>query len=321
MKKKVFIIDHNEGGRLANQLWPYISVYAYCLEKKYEIENFSFFQYAEYFQNKTSNIIALFINKIFYFLKKITRPKYHGQLLRRYRVIYKTIIKLIFSFCKIRIEAPDLPNVKPRIIYLPPTKNYDKRFELFEKDKSKILLLNGWLFRNPEGLKRYHCEIINYFKPKKDIAEKVDNFINNIRRNYKKIVGVHIRQGDYKNKFLNGRYYFNEKEVNVILNEYLKLASEEKSKIFFIVCSDEDVDLKYFPDLNIGKSIFKNPVEDLYLLATTDLIIGSNNTFGTLASYFGNIPFIVFQRERIDWEYYKNKNEYFENKYSTFVWY
>ena len=45
--KKIIILWHN-GGRLANQLWLYISVYAYALEKKYDLENHTFFEYSEY---------------------------------------------------------------------------------------------------------------------------------------------------------------------------------------------------------------------------------------------------------------------------------
>jgi len=72
--------------------------------------------------------------------------------------------------------------------------------------------------------------------------------------------------------------------------------------------------------LNVVKSYF-GPVEDLFLLAATDIIIGADSTFGAFASYYGNIPLIVFQRPRIDWDYYKDKQYYFENKYNQFVAY
>jgi len=54
------------------------------------------------------------------------------------------------------------------------------------------------------------------------------------------------------------------------------------------------------------------------LLAATDIIIGSDSTFGAFASYYGNLPFIVFEK-KIDWNYYKDKKYFFENKKCTTV--
>ena len=58
----VIILNHNSG-QLANQLWDYISIYAYCLEKKFECRNYCFFEYSKYFSMPVKNI---FIDIIFY---------------------------------------------------------------------------------------------------------------------------------------------------------------------------------------------------------------------------------------------------------------
>ena len=54
MTKKVIILQHN-GGRLANQLWPFVSIYAYCLENNFELDNYCFFEYTRYFSIKIQN--------------------------------------------------------------------------------------------------------------------------------------------------------------------------------------------------------------------------------------------------------------------------
>src|SRR3989344_2287792 len=46
--KRIIILDHNRG-RLANQLWNFMSIYAYCLEKGYALENYSFFDEVDSF--------------------------------------------------------------------------------------------------------------------------------------------------------------------------------------------------------------------------------------------------------------------------------
>ena len=71
-------------------------------------------------------------------------------------------------------------------------------------------------------------------------------------------------------------------------------------------------------NLSVSK---KSAVYDLFLLSKTDIILGSNSTFSAFASYYGNIPLVVMQKEKMDWDYYADKKSYFENKYSTFVSY
>jgi hypothetical protein len=93
--------------------------------------------------------------------------------------------------------------------------------------------------------------------------------------------------------------------------------NQDAKKTYFIICSDEKIDLKKFKNLNISQNT-GNEIEDLFLLAKTDFIIGANSTFGAFASYYGNIPFLVFDH-KIDWGYYFDKKYYFENKYSTMV--
>jgi hypothetical protein len=80
------------------------------------------------------------------------------------------------------------------------------------------------------------------------------------------------------------------------------------------VCSDESVDKEKFMGINFVVSD-KGAVEDLFILASCDVILGSDSTFGGFASYWGNIPHIVFKQNKIDWVYYENKTQYFENKY------
>lgn len=318
MKKTVKILNHNKGGRLANQLWLYINIYAYCLEKHYQLKNYCFFQYSKYFNiPKKSKIINIIFFSFPKFLKIIFPKKYLETISYYQERIYELFTDKIKKYTKFKIiYAPDSDT--PVIHYLKPTKNTDSLLDEFEKNKDRIIFFEGWVFRNPIGINKFHKEIMKYFRPKFKIQNKINTTINNLKSKYKHVVGVHIRQGDYKKRYKNGKLYFNEKEINSILKEYLKNFKKNVNKICFIVCSDEDVNLNYFKNLNVIKNN-GNPIEDLFLLANTDIIIGADSTFGALASYFGNIPFIIFQRDKIDWTYYLDKNKYFENKYCTSI--
>lgn len=313
--KKIIILDHPSGCRLANQLWNYISVYAYCLEKGYKCKNYSFFEnkkqpnqpnsiktYYNFFNIPHSNLIK-FMLWVHVNISKINkRPR-----------LYYRYVKII----KKNNNKQTIYSQEGEPFYLPPTNNQNneqlKQIHDIENNKHKIKYLDGWLFRNPVGIKKYHKQIVEYFKPNKHISKYINNLIKPIKERHKQIVGVHIRQSDYKKLFDNGKRYFNELEVRKILNEYIEFANIDKEKIIFLICSDEKINKSYFKGLNFI-SCEGNEAEDLFTLSACDVIIGAKSTFGPWASYYGNIPFIVFER-KMDWNYYKNKNlnKYFEN--------
>jgi len=310
------------GARLANQLWNFISIYAYCLEKKYTYQNFSFFEekkhkgekifnsfidYSRYFNIPLKNIFIKIM--LFFHLR-------NNKFFRKIRPYHK-YVKIIKIF---RGEKIIYSGGSP--FYLAPSENKNKeqteKIKKLELDQGKKIYFSGWFFRNPLGISKYHEEIVEYFKPKKEIQKKIAGLTEKLKSQYEHIVGVHIRQSDYKKEFLDGKLYFNEKEVSIFLGQYLDYYNKKSEKTCFIICSDEAVNLNYFTGLNVIKSDF-NGVTDLFLLAATDIIIGSDSTFGAFASYYGDIPMIVFQRNKIDWDYYKDKQKYFENKYITMV--
>jgi hypothetical protein len=100
-----------------------------------------------------------------------------------------------------------------------------------------------------------------------------------------------------------------------------KYLDQKQEKYCFLVCSDEKIKEGKFPNINF---IFGpgNEIEDLFILSKTDFIIGSDSTFGAFASYYGNIPMkIMKNKNNCNWEYYFNKEKYFENKDNTTVQY
>lgn len=313
MKKRKVVILRAGGNELANQLWNYASIYAYALNKGYELTNPSFFEYGEYFTMPAPN----YFFKIFFFLpfKKYTKRK---TAFRRkiWRKVYFWYTKIIIRTFRNQVVSYTNPENKP--FYLAPTRPSVEKLLQTEQDGGGIYF-DGWLFRNPIGLEKYREHILKYFKPKDAIANNVSSQMQGLRNKYKHIVGVHIRQGDYTT-WRGGTYLISQTRVREILDEYLKGKNVTASETCFVITSDGFVDTSIFNNLNIVVSK-ENAVHDLFLLSSADAIIGSNSTFGAFASYYGNIPLIVMQKEEMDWDYYTNKNTYFENKYSTFVHY
>ncbi|OGZ04652.1 MAG: hypothetical protein A2648_00955 [Candidatus Lloydbacteria bacterium RIFCSPHIGHO2_01_FULL_41_20] len=309
--KKIVIIKSG-GNELANQLWNYISVYAYALERGYRLVNPAFFEYGSYF-NMVSAPGLLF--KLFFLGPFKNYNKRKTALRRRiWRKFYTWYTKIVIFFADKNLTSSN--DRESIVYYLPPSVPSTKELALLENN-SKTMYFDGWLFRNPRGIEKYREKIKEYFKPRKDIEAQAKSNIEKLKNHYEKVVGVHIRQRDYE-KWRNGQYFIKQGRVREIINEYLQGAGLDSSKICFAITSDGPIETSMFNGLNIFVSK-ENMVHDIFFLARTDLIIGSNSTFGAFASYYGNIPFIVMQKEKVDWDYYRDKAKFFENKYSTFV--
>lgn len=313
MKKNIIILNHPKGCRLANQLWNYASILAYAIEKGYDCKNYSFIEdkrfpgglhltgnYYNYFEISESGLIKFFLS--IHFLINALNKKIN--LLYRYVALIKKICpdQIIYS-------GENLP------YYLPPTSASDEKLNNLEKN-DKNIYFDGWYFRNPAGLLKYHKKITGCLKPKKQTAIKINDAIAGLKNKYDHIVGVHIRQADYQ--IINqGKLFLSPTEVYGILLTYLQKFNKNRNKTIFIICSDGEIDKSIFSNLNILHEK-RSAVEDLFLLAKTDVIIGSNSTFGAFAAYLGLKPFIVLEKN-MDWDFYRDKTNYFENKKCTMV--
>ncbi len=301
---KKLIILKNGGGELANQLWNYTSIYAYGIEIGARVQNPSFFEYHASFQFLPQEHLLTRVCTILFL-----RPKRRSHPLNRIgRLIYKSISSIIGILNKDHLISSE--NSTNSITYVPPTASIPQTF-----DGYNTIYFNGWLFRNPEGLDRHRTALIEAFRPRKHITEKVHTIVKQLRRTYRHIIGVHIRQGDYAT-FKGGRYLIDQKRMSEIMREYIHKHDLTPAEVGFIITSDGSIDINQFTGLNITVST-ADAVTDLFTLSSTDAIIGSNSSFGHFAAWYGNIPHIVATKEPIEWSYYSRQNTYFRNKYCT----
>lgn len=273
--KKV-VIYKNNGGRLANQLWNYACVYAYCLEKGYQCSNYAFFRYQNYFRVRSGNwLIDKILSKAPFFISRFIYPVYEayvGLLLKG----------MVISDCGSEFMLPPTPN-----------KNVlqSKSLERLENGKNKDIYFKGWLFRNPVGLDRYHADVRRCLRPSDRAEAEISTVMLRAKQKGSKIIGVHIRQGDYK-KWQGGKYYFSFSEARKLLDKFLSQHDNQK-QVVFIICTDGDFDEAAFNGLNYVRGA-GSAVSDLFLLSRTDIILGSNSTYGRWAAYYGGVPFIQF---------------------------
>lgn len=315
-QKPTVTIIQASGGELANQLWNYISIYAYCLEKGYALHNPSFYEYGKFFDLPKINF---FYDVLFFkpFTGNTQRKWSHKK--RVWRKMYKIFSDLyIKTHKKTHIHIPD----NPKPFYLSPSPSMSQHTQAHEalarlESQKSSIVFSGWLYRNPVGIERYRSEIRSYIRPSKQVSYSVNQFLRPLRESYKHVIGVHIRQGDYAT-WQGGTYFVPQERVRDILREYLAQNSMNSGETCFVIASDGPIKMENFTEFTV-KVTGKSMVEDLFILANTDAVIGSNSTFGDFAAYYGNIPHIIFEKGPMDWSYYADKNSFFPNKYCTWV--
>ena len=167
---------------------------------------------------------------------------------------------------------------------------YNLGDEIFtKKARSKLVLTNGWMFRDRVNQLRYRDQVVKIFTPNKKYISSVENFYNKYREKNDVLIGVHIRRGDYR-RFNEGIWFYDISDYYDKIKEVAALERFTGKKIGFIICSDEkqiEFDSTHSFNIYFEKRHF---IEDLYLLAKCDFIIGPPSTFSIWASYYGSVP-------------------------------
>ena len=301
---KKIVIQKSGGGELANQLWNYASIYAYGLETGAVVCNPAFFEYHSFFNFlPKESLPTRFVARFF----RTARRRAHviNRFWRFCVAISNNLILSLHVSCTLSSQ-----NASNTPVYLPPTGP-------LQKSSCETLYFSGWLFRNPEGLKKYRSELVRVFAPRKEIGTKVDDIVSPLRKNTSTLLGLHIRQGDYK-VFKGGRYLISAQRMRELVEEYGAQHQLIPDNMQLLITSDGPVDMGAFAGFKVYRSQ-EDAVTDLFLLSRCDAVIGSDSSFGNFAAWYGDTPHIVATKEPIDWEYYRGKQDYFENKYCTLV--
>jgi len=156
--------------------------------------------------------------------------------------------------------------------------------------KRGIAAFFGWFFEDLQSWYGHSDEIRRAFRPDEVTQKQAKAIFDGIGPSTK-IVGIHIRRGDYRTAY-NGKYCFDNEEWSGIicsLNHQFKKCNES---VVFLICSDEEVALDVPDEIDIIYSR-ENAYVDLDLLSKCDLLVGVMSTFVCWASFMGQVPLIV----------------------------
>ncbi len=149
------------------------------------------------------------------------------------------------------------------------------------------LLVRGWQFRALRCFERHAGAIRECFTPAEPYRSVVAERLRRARARTDVLVGVHIRQGDYR-RFLDGRLCYETQRYVALMRRVGRLFPGRQVR--FLVCSNIPQPHDAFADLPVCTALNAAPVEDLYALAACDWLMGPPSTFSMWASFYGEVP-------------------------------
>lgn len=286
-KRPLFVIAMPYG-KLGNRLILFSHFIAFALKNNYEVFNPAFGEYGVFFQTTNKDLFCRFPPRSFF-------VKGHERIRKLFCYIFNNISVLVRGKLKnVFIDTIELPFFEFDEKYLLNGESIFSGKELaldsqnflhLIKNKD-IIFIRGWRFRDNKHFQEFGDEIRKYFTPLESIQKNIDFLLKKARTNCEVLVGVHIRQTDYK-KWLKGRYFYSIDEFITIMKKMEDLFFGKQ--IGFLLCSDSMLDNNKFINFNV-KFTNHHFVEDLYALAKCDYILGPPSTYSGWASFYGKVP-------------------------------
>ena len=169
-------------------------------------------------------------------------------------------------------------------------KTWDKIFSAFGFKK-------GWdTMNDTRYLQQTKPQLRHIFQPRKDITDRAERMMAEIRRDNDLVVGIHIRHGDYKT-FWDGRYYYTLEEYHQFMLQIKALHPDKR--VAFFISSNEQFDVSTFEGCRCYR-FGKEPsgdMLDLHTLSLCDRILGPWSTYSRWASFIGEVPLCFIKQK------------------------
>lgn len=170
--------------------------------------------------------------------------------------------------------------------------------------------LKGWHTRNQtEYIYSAKSELKKIYTPREAIVNVARSLLSKMKEKHNRIIGVHIRRGDYI-EWNDGRFYYTWEQYKNFMECLKNLYSNEK--IAFFISSNEKISKQNFEgcDCYFFENIESPVITDLYMLSICDQIIGPPSTFSRWASFYGEVPLCFL---------YEENQQITENEFSVII--
>ena len=258
MKKKLII--RHEYGQFGNILFRLSNALAYALEHNYKVDDYTL-AFCNY-HDGSSNIRFFENYHPFHFFEY---PRPNSRLINRLKWKFR-----------------DKNYRKRKMI-----ENFEPSFDLKQLPQHFSYELKGFHFSAKDLVIKHREKICKILDFQSSLKRPIDSLLKEARSKYSLILGVHIRENDFKD-FYEGKYFVPAEHFLNLIDQFKKLKSEKSVGV--LICSDSAVMLKEInqrcPDFILPKG---SVAQDIYALSLCDYILGPQaTTMSAWAAYMGN---------------------------------
>ena len=277
------VVIASKSGRLGNRLFLSAYFMANAMFRGYRLYNPALGEYARIFEGSARDPFCKFPKS-----GKDFEPDFSSQS----QMVFFSIAESLGSFVG-KIGLQGLTVLDIRNSHDSKNQTYNLCGEEFSEAlvMNRLILAKGWKFRDEQNLLRFHSEIKNYFIPEPSVRLPAERVIGEARSRGDLVIGVHIRQGDYRG-WKNGIHYFETEQYAHWMCQAERLFPEQK--IVFLVCASDPIDRADLKGLNVVEGPGK-VAADLHALSLCDKILAPPSTFSSWASYVGKVPLCMME--------------------------
>lgn len=261
---------HDSGG-LCNRIFSFAHLFAFSQSTGVEVVNWVFGRYADYFMG--------------------THSDFHEGMKKAldHKISFRSKISVLGGF-KYRLDG----YVKPdRVANREENELLDLELLRIEGNPENIQWINAFYTIDNPSFIEFESEVRLFFSPVPERKASINGHIEKLRENVDVLVGVHIRHGDYAHHS-GGNMFYEVSEFRTLMDRVEGLIPDKK--VGFLVCSNVSQPKAAFDGLKWGFGL-GTELEDLYLLAACDYIIGPASTYSQWASFYGEVPLWVHNRK------------------------
>ena len=258
--KKTVILSKSFGGH-SNCLIQSVNFEAYCLENAYNFVDISILDLRRLYAKTTAAAPCL----------AQSRPSFASRMLAS-KIANKVITKI--------------------------TKIPGSVAEFESATRYPVNFVCGWDFRVPHLTIKYQDYFARRYSLNPGFLASVPlaDRIKAWKQSGKKVIGVHIRRGDYIG-WKGGIYYFSDEMYVRQVNRLCGLLVGQGRDFEVVVFSNEEHAISEQIDCHVSRNEW---YVDHYLMSCCDYILGPPSTFSMWASFIGKAKYFHFSNQRPD---------------------
>ena len=271
---KSTVIIASKAGRLGNRLFQSAHFMGNALSTRYRLFNPSLAEYAHLFEGSSRDPLCGF-------------PENWGNEEPEFASQYREVLYQGTHLLGLAVATGMVPMMRTidiRAFDETDQGDVDLNGSVFgELLKSKKLIFPmGWKFCDHSAITQYRTQIRGYFTPVESVRQPAEMIVEHARERADLLVGVHIRQADYRT-WKNGIHFYETERYAQWMRDIAE--SNPLKRVVFLICASNHIDESLFSGVTFVKGP-GFPAGDLHSLSLCDKIIGPPSTFSGWASYY-----------------------------------